>query len=70
MSIENQYRVGTNGANVREEPSTTASIKTILRPGTIVTMDHMDGKDWLFVTFNGWVHKSTVKVLKSTEAIK
>ena len=68
MSTENQYRVTTNGANVREEPSTAAGIKTILRAGTIVTMDHTDA-DWLFVTFNGWVHKSTVTALKPTEAI-
>lgn len=42
---------------------TTAGALTQLRAGTIVHMDHVDG-EWLFVEVRGWVHQSTVTVLK------
>ena len=69
MTAETQYRVNLTGANVREEASREARVLTLLAPGTIVHLEHTDG-DWLRVMFRGWVHKSTVKVLTSTEAIK
>jgi SH3-like domain-containing protein len=70
MAPETQYRVTSpKVANLREEPSTKAGILTQLRTGTIVHLDHADG-EWYYVTFGGWVHKTTVKALTSTEAIK
>ena len=69
MSTEPQLRVNPTGANLREEPSTKARVLTLLAPGTIVHLETTDG-DWHRVTFRGWVHKTTVKALTSTEAIK
>jgi SH3-like domain-containing protein len=60
---ETQYRVNPTGANLREEASTKARVLTLLAPGTIVHLDHVDG-DWLYVEVRGWVHQSTVTVLK------
>ena len=69
MATEPQLRVNPTGANLREEPSAKARVLTLLAPGTIVHLETTDG-DWLRVTFRGWVHKTTVKALTSTEAIK
>ena len=69
MAPETQLRVNPTGANLREEPSTKARVLTLLAPGTIVHLEKTDG-DWHRVTFRGWVHKTTVKALTSTEAIK
>lgn len=64
MAPETEYRVTSPRiANLREEPSTKAGILTQLRTGTIVHMDHADG-EWLYVEVRGWVHQSTVTVLK------
>lgn len=69
MAPEPQLRVNATGANLREEPGAKARIVTLYAPGTIVHLERTDG-DWLRVTVRGWVHKSTVTVLKATEAIK
>ena len=64
MAPEPQYRVTSpRVANLREEPSTKSGILTQLRTGTIVHLEHTDG-DWMRVSVEGWVHKSTVTVLK------
>ena len=67
MAPEPQLRVNPTGANLREESSAKARVLTLLAPGTIVHLETTDG-DWHRVTFRGWVHKTTVKALKSTEA--
>ena len=69
MASETQLRVNPTGANLREESHAKARVLTLLAPGTIVHLEHTDG-DWHRVTFRGWVHKTTVKALTSTEAIK
>ena len=69
MSTEPQLRVNPTGANLREEAAAKARVLTLLAPGTIVHLEKTDG-DWHRVTFRGWVHKTTVKALTSTEAIK
>lgn len=64
MAPETQYRVTSpRVANMREEPSIEAGVLTQLRAGTIVHLDHVDA-DWYYVTFGGWVHKSTVTALE------
>ncbi|MBK8113222.1 MAG: hypothetical protein IPK44_01235 [Candidatus Accumulibacter sp.] len=63
MATEPQLRVNPTGAFLRDEPSTKARVISLYKPGTIVHMDHVDG-DWLFVEVRGWMHKSTVTVLK------
>ena len=64
MSTDTQYRVTSpRVANLREEPRTKAGVLTQLRTGTIVHLDHADG-DWLYVEVRGWLHQSTVTVLK------
>lgn len=62
MTDELQYRVTAN-ANLREEPSTEARVKTQLSPGTIVDVYATDG-DWLFGAISGWVHRSVVEAVK------
>ena len=69
MAPEPQLRVNPTGANLREEAHAKARKLTLLAPGTIVHLEKTDG-DWHRVTFRGWVHKTTVKALTSTEAIK
>ena len=64
MAPEMQYRVTSPSvANLREESSTKAGVLTQLRTGTIVHCDHIDG-EWLYVSVNGWLHKSTVTALE------
>lgn len=62
MSDELQHRVTAN-ANLREEPSTAARIKTQLTAGTIFDVYATDG-EWFFGTITGWVHKSVLEVVK------
>ena len=63
MATEPQLRVNPTGANLREEPAAKARVLTLLAPGTIVHLDHVDA-EWYYVTFRGWVHRTTVKALK------
>ena len=61
-----QYRVGRNGANLREEPSIKARILTTLSQGTIVHADPgrtVDG-DWMpVVIVRGWIKAGLLEAI-------
>lgn len=61
-----QFRT-TVAANLRQEPSLKAQVVTVLRSGSVVTLDVHRAKDgeWLPVVFvRGWLHKSVVEPLE------
>lgn len=59
-----QYRVKTEIANLREEPSSAARIKAKVNQGAIVHVGERDG-DWYRVqVVNGWMHKSVIEPIE------
>jgi SH3-like domain-containing protein len=57
----------TVNANLRQEASLKAPVVTVLKAGSVVTLDvhrTQDG-DWLPVVYvRGWLHKSVVEALE------
>lgn len=63
---EAQFRTRVN-ANLRQDPSILAPVVTVLRYGSVVTLDVHRSQDgeWLPVVYvRGWLHKSVVEPLE------
>lgn len=61
-----QFRTTVN-ANLRQDPSLKAPVVTVLKTGSIVTLDvhRTQNGEWLPVVFvRGWLHKSVVEPLE------